>query len=256
MSPPRPPVRGAAEALAAVCRQRASLSHTDHRPFPLPRGPGVMGQGSIDLLLAHWPVPESALRPAVPAGVPIDTFQVSAWIGITPFEDWAPTRAPFTGALSFAASPCDVVARRLVTARVGDDRAVQRGVDLTVAALVESLALGVARAGGDRCDARRASQLGGCREALRAGDLADELGGDQRAESRLGEQLRRDLPDELGDLALEAVDELDAMMDEAFTMVAPRAAGPARVRSRAAGKDSRPSCSAARATLSASIASD
>jgi uncharacterized protein len=79
-------VRGAAEALAAVRRQRASLARTDHRPFPLPSGPWVMGQSWIDLLFAHWPVPESALRPAVPAGIPIDTFEGSAWIGITPFE--------------------------------------------------------------------------------------------------------------------------------------------------------------------------
>ena len=41
-----------------------------------------------------------------------------------------------------------------------------------------------------------------------AGDLADELGGGQRPEAGLGEQLRRDLGDELGDLGLERVDRL------------------------------------------------
>jgi uncharacterized protein YqjF (DUF2071 family) len=86
MSRPRPPAREAAQALAAVRRQRASLARTDHRPFPLPRGPWVMGQSWIDLLFAHWAVPEAALRPAVPARIPIDTFQGSAWIAITPFE--------------------------------------------------------------------------------------------------------------------------------------------------------------------------
>ena len=45
-----------------------------------------MGQSWIDLLFAHWAVPLPALRPAVPAGIPIDTFDGSAWIGITPFE--------------------------------------------------------------------------------------------------------------------------------------------------------------------------
>jgi uncharacterized protein YqjF (DUF2071 family) len=78
--------RGAGDALTAVRRQRASLTRTDHRPFPLPRRPWVIGQSWIDLLFAHWAVPESALRPAVPAGIPIDTFEGSAWIGITPFE--------------------------------------------------------------------------------------------------------------------------------------------------------------------------
>jgi uncharacterized protein YqjF (DUF2071 family) len=86
MSRPRPPIRGAGEALSAVRRQRASLTRTDHRPFPLPRGPWVMGQSWIDLLFAHWAVPEQALRRLVPAGIPIDTFRGSAWISITPFE--------------------------------------------------------------------------------------------------------------------------------------------------------------------------
>jgi uncharacterized protein len=86
MSRPRTPGRGASDALAAVRRQRASLERTDHRPFPLPRGPWVMGQSWIDLLFAHWAVREATLRAAVPAGIPIDTFQGSAWIGITPFE--------------------------------------------------------------------------------------------------------------------------------------------------------------------------
>src|SRR4051794_11071808 len=76
----------AADVLAAIGRQRASLRRTDHRPFPLAPGPWVMGQTWIDLLFAHWPVPEETLRRAVPAGIPIDTFDGSAWIGITPFE--------------------------------------------------------------------------------------------------------------------------------------------------------------------------
>jgi pimeloyl-ACP methyl ester carboxylesterase len=53
----------------------------------------------------------------------------------------------FSRGLAFVASARDVVARRLVTACAGDDHAVQRGVDLTVAALVEPLALRVARTG-------------------------------------------------------------------------------------------------------------
>ena len=50
----------------------------------------------------------------------------------------------FAGALAFAAAAGDVVAGGLVAAGAGDDDAVQRGVDLAVAALVEALALGVA----------------------------------------------------------------------------------------------------------------
>jgi uncharacterized protein YqjF (DUF2071 family) len=72
------------DALSAVRRQRASLRHTAHREPP--RGPWVMGQSWVDLLFAHWTVPEPELRAAVPAAIPIDTFQGSAWIGIAPFE--------------------------------------------------------------------------------------------------------------------------------------------------------------------------
>ena len=42
----------------------------------------------LDLLFAHWPLPVAALRPLVPASVPIDTFDGTAWIGVTPFESF------------------------------------------------------------------------------------------------------------------------------------------------------------------------
>ena len=45
-----------------------------------------MGQSWLDLLFAHWPLPQEALRPLVPADLPIDTFDGTAWIGVTPFE--------------------------------------------------------------------------------------------------------------------------------------------------------------------------
>jgi hypothetical protein len=52
--------------------------------------------------------------------------------------------------------------------------------------------------------ARASLGVGG--EALGAGDLADQLAGGQRPEAGLGEQLRRDLGGEAGDLCLERVD--------------------------------------------------
>ncbi len=91
-----------------------------------------------------------------------------------------------------------------MAASAGDDDAVQRRVDLAVAAAIKPAALGVARAGWDRCDGR-ASELGRRGEALDPGDLTDELGDGQRPKAGLVEQLRRDLPNELGDLALEGV---------------------------------------------------
>ena len=44
-----------------------------------------MGQTWLDLLFAHWRVPEEQLRPLVPDGLELDTFDGSAWLGVTPF---------------------------------------------------------------------------------------------------------------------------------------------------------------------------
>jgi uncharacterized protein YqjF (DUF2071 family) len=45
-----------------------------------------MAQRWHDLLFAHWPVPPQALRPLVPASLPLDSFDGNAWIGVVPFR--------------------------------------------------------------------------------------------------------------------------------------------------------------------------
>jgi uncharacterized protein YqjF (DUF2071 family) len=65
--------------------QRSVLTDRDHRPWPLPQGSWLMGQTWVDLLFAHWPLPEEALREVVPPQLPLDTYDGSAWIGVTPF---------------------------------------------------------------------------------------------------------------------------------------------------------------------------
>jgi uncharacterized protein YqjF (DUF2071 family) len=62
------------------------LEQTAHRPWPLPNGAWVMAQSWHDLLFAHWPVAEAALRPHIPARLAIDTFDGQAWLGIVPFR--------------------------------------------------------------------------------------------------------------------------------------------------------------------------
>jgi uncharacterized protein YqjF (DUF2071 family) len=85
-------LQGAGEAmlrpatlLSDSFHQRAVLGETDHRPWPLPGAPWLMGQTWVNLLFAHWRVPEEALRPVVPPELPIDTHEGSAWVGVTPF---------------------------------------------------------------------------------------------------------------------------------------------------------------------------
>jgi uncharacterized protein YqjF (DUF2071 family) len=60
-------------------------AYTDHRPWPLPRGPWIMTQTWYDLLFAHWPVPMETLRPRIPSSLEIDTYDGQAWIGVVPF---------------------------------------------------------------------------------------------------------------------------------------------------------------------------
>ena len=45
-----------------------------------------MAQTWENLLFAHWRVPAEALRDVVPAAIPIDTFDGSAWVAVTPFR--------------------------------------------------------------------------------------------------------------------------------------------------------------------------
>jgi hypothetical protein len=62
------------------------LSVINHRPWELPSGSWIMMQGWYNLLFAHWPIAPNVLRPLIPAPLTIDTFQGSAWLGITPFD--------------------------------------------------------------------------------------------------------------------------------------------------------------------------
>ncbi|MFO7168261.1 MAG: DUF2071 domain-containing protein [Chloroflexota bacterium] len=40
----------------------------------------------LDLLFMHWPVPAEALRPYIPPGLELDTFEGQAWLGVVPFR--------------------------------------------------------------------------------------------------------------------------------------------------------------------------
>ena len=44
-----------------------------------------MTQRWNDLLFAHWPVPPQAIAPLIPAGLTLDTYDNSAWVGVVPF---------------------------------------------------------------------------------------------------------------------------------------------------------------------------
>jgi uncharacterized protein YqjF (DUF2071 family) len=58
---------------------------SDHRPWPLPKCPWLMGQTWRQLLFAHWKVDPELLRRVVPPQLPLDVRDGSAWLGVTPF---------------------------------------------------------------------------------------------------------------------------------------------------------------------------
>jgi len=62
------------------------LSDAAHRPWPLPDRPWVMTMQWHDLLFLHWPVPPAVLRPAIPPALTLETFEGTAWLGVTPFR--------------------------------------------------------------------------------------------------------------------------------------------------------------------------
>jgi uncharacterized protein YqjF (DUF2071 family) len=76
--------RLAPRSLAAA--QAHAVRQVAHRSGPVPERPWVQGQTWLDLLFVHWSLPVETLRPAVPAELPIDSFDGRAWISITPFE--------------------------------------------------------------------------------------------------------------------------------------------------------------------------
>ncbi len=68
-----------------IPEQRRSLSWQEHRPWPLPERPWLMGQTWNRLLFAHWRVDAAALRALVPSSLELDLYEGEAWIGVTPF---------------------------------------------------------------------------------------------------------------------------------------------------------------------------
>ncbi len=62
-----------------------SLHSVAHRPWPLPEREWSLTMRWQDLLFLHWPVDAAQLRPFVPPGLQLETFDGSAWLGVVPF---------------------------------------------------------------------------------------------------------------------------------------------------------------------------
>jgi hypothetical protein len=63
-----------------------------------------MAQTWHDLLFMHWPVAPDALRPMLPPGLTLDTWEGAAWVGVVPFRMSgirARANMPFRGLSAF-----------------------------------------------------------------------------------------------------------------------------------------------------------
>lgn len=58
----------------------------DHRPWPMSSKPWIMRQTWKNVLFAHWPIPKEQLRPHIPSGLEMDTYDGSAWLGVIVLE--------------------------------------------------------------------------------------------------------------------------------------------------------------------------
>ena len=75
-------------------RSHPAFEETAHRPWPLPAGRWSWRQSWRDLLFAHWPVAAEAVRPLVPAGLEVQMFDGTSWIGVVPFRMAGVMRRP------------------------------------------------------------------------------------------------------------------------------------------------------------------
>lgn len=78
-----------------------------------PRGRPVMHQSWGKLLFLHWSLPPEQLRPLLPEGLALDTFEGRGWIGVTPFTMWN-VRLPLLPALPWVSETHELNVRTYV----------------------------------------------------------------------------------------------------------------------------------------------
>src|SRR5947207_15991290 len=74
------------EGILVIDKTAAEIDRLSRRERP--QGARLMQQTWGKLLFMHWRIDEATLRPHIPAGLTIDTFDSSAWIAVAPFTMW------------------------------------------------------------------------------------------------------------------------------------------------------------------------
>ncbi|CAA6691456.1 MULTISPECIES: YqjF family protein [unclassified Lentimonas] len=69
-----------------MTKQHPSLRAAGHRPWPLPECGWQWRQSWVDLGFLHYRVPAAAVESRLPAGVTVQEYDGSAWLGVVPFR--------------------------------------------------------------------------------------------------------------------------------------------------------------------------
>ena len=76
-----------------------------HRPWPLPKRKWKWRQSWLDLAFIHYRADARKLRPLLPAGLQLQEFDGSAWVGLVPFRMAGVMRRPFPDIPHFSSFP-------------------------------------------------------------------------------------------------------------------------------------------------------
>lgn len=82
-----------------------ALRKIDHRPWPLPSHGWKWRQSWFDLAFIHYRVAPEKIRAFLPAGVCLQEFDGSAWVGLVPFRMAGVMRRPLPDLPSFSSFP-------------------------------------------------------------------------------------------------------------------------------------------------------
>lgn len=63
-----------------------ALTHTGHRPWPVPQRPWALRMRWCDLAFVHWEIDPAELRKRIPEGLEPDLYDGRGWIGVVPFN--------------------------------------------------------------------------------------------------------------------------------------------------------------------------
>lgn len=82
-----------------------ALKQLEHRPWPLPTQAWKWRQSWLDLAFIHYRVPAENIARLLPAGLRLQDFDGSAWVGLVPFRMAGVMRRPFPDAPYFSSFP-------------------------------------------------------------------------------------------------------------------------------------------------------